>query len=328
MTTAAATTVVEAAFRNSATAGSGWTQLASTSILMSEYQAFSSPQTGTAVTQTGGGTTDIIVNAITGTSLALRGSPQSFDGSANTISFTIPTIVSGDYLVIDLAIGNGPQILSVDPLAWGPLTQNQALAHSPTGLVMNNLFAYYNPARTGGYIQSYPGIDLFTGVGYPTVSSFNLQVNSWNGSTFQAPLIAAVWTNVSAFDFTLAGGSPAIGAGSNPGSSGGFSLVPTSQSSMIGTPTPGFPAAALTTRSDSGVTLGAIGSGGALPALRLRWMRFSWNWKTVVTLGAAVLIENPTVSRRNVLLLQQQDGGASGENTAGPRPHKQRNCRE
>ena len=329
-TTAAATTVVEAAFRINSTAGSGWTQLAATSILMSEYQSFSSPQTSVAVTQTGGGSTSILVNAITGTSLTLRGSPQSVDQgrTSNAVSFTIPTIVSGDYLVMDVAVGSGPQLLAIDPLAWGPPAQNQALANSPVGLVINNAFAYYATATTGGYIQTYPGVTLFAGVGYPTVSSYNLQVNAYNGSGFNAPLVGAVWNGAPNFDFTLAGGSPLIGAGTNPGSGGGFSLVPAYQTPMNGPPTPGFPIASLTSRTDNGVTLGALQSGAPVPSLRLRWMRFGWDWKTIVTLGAAVLIENPTVSRRNVLLLQQQDGGASGENAAAPRPHKQRNCRE
>jgi hypothetical protein len=317
-TTAATNTVIFGSFRTgSAGAGAGWTQAAALGDLMSEYKVTTSPQTSLSVTQSGSISTSILVDAIAGASLTIRGTPQSSTNSnTNSVSFTIPSIVSGDILVMDIAIGNGPDMLAIDPLTWGPPALNIALnSGSPTGLVVNNLFAYYNPSMSGGYIQTYPGIVLFGGVSYPTVSSFNLQVNAYNGSGFNAPLVGAVWNNVSAFDFTLAGGSPAIGAGTNPGSGGSLgSLVPTFQTSMIGTPTPGYPIAALTARTDNGGTLGAIGSGGPPPPTlgpRLRF-RFGWDWKLGFAIGAAALIENnPSVSRRNMLLLQ--DGPASGE---------------
>lgn len=316
-TTAASNTVIFASFRNPSTAGAGWTQAASLGDLMSEYQVFSSPQTSLAVTQVGGGSTSILVDAITGTSLTLRGSVQSSTNSdTNAVAFTIPTIVSGDFLCLDVAIGDGPLLLAIDPLAWGPPAQNQALANSPIGLVIDDAFAYYATATTGGYIQTYPGVTLFAGVGYPTVSSYNLQVNAYNGSGFNSPLVAAVWNNAPNFDFTLAGGSPLIGAGTNPGSGGGFSLVPTYQTSMNGPPTPGFPIAALTNRSDNGVTLGALQSGSAAPAPRLRWMNYGW--KLSVAIGfIGMVAKNPTTSRRSMLLSlgRRRLGGDSAAKT-------------
>lgn len=325
-TTAATNTALLASFRNASTAGAGWTQAASLGDLMAEYKIVASPQAGSSVTQTGGSSTSIIVDALVQSgSLAVRGTPQSSTATTNAVSFTIPTIAIGDVLILDAALGNGPILLDIDPLAWGPPAMNTALAHSPVGSVINNAFAYYNPALTGGYIQTFPGEVLVAGVGYPTVSANNIQVNAYNGSGFNAPLVAAVWTDATNFDFTLAGSSPLIGAGTNPGTGNSFSLVPTFQTSMIGTPTPGYPIAALTARTDTGGTLGAIGSGGAPPAQQLRLkFRLGWDWKAlVVTVGAIAIVENPTVSRRNMLSLQNRRGGpAWGSGTAPTRPER------
>lgn len=317
-TTAATNTAILASFRTGSTAGSGWTQIAALSFLMSEYKIVGAPQTGAAVTQTGGSATSILVDAIAGTSLAVRGTPQSATVTSNAVAFTIPTIVSGDVLVLDVAMSNTgiaqqSILLAIDAAAWGPPAQNQALAHSPVGSVINNAFAYYNPTgvgsiATGGYLQTFPGALLYGGVGYPTVSANNLQVNAYNGSGFDAPLVGAVWTNAPNFDFTLAGGSPLIGAGTNPGTGNSFSLVPTFQTSMIGTPTPGFPIAALTPRSDTGGTLGAIGSSATPAGLRLRF-KFGWDWKvTALTVAAIKIGGNPILSRRELLSLRETAG--------------------
>ena len=316
-TTAATNTAIIASFRTGSTAGAGWTQDAAVSFLMVEHKIVSSPQAGSSVTQTGGSSTSIIVDAIVQSgSLAQRGSPQQFfNGNASTFQFTIPSISVGDVLVLDFAPANGIDVRAIDPLAWGPPCTNQALAHSPIGLIVNDAFAYFNPANsgfnTGGYLQTFPGATLFGGVGYPTVSSFNTQVNAYNGSGFNAPLVAAVWTNATTFDFSLVGGSPLIGAGTNPGTGGGYSLVPTTQP-VVGTPTPGFPIANAAARTDNGLTLGAVGPGAPVPGPRLRWMKFGWDWKLgLAILAVAKVAQNPNISRRRMLLLH--DGPASGE---------------
>lgn len=327
-TTAASNTAILAAFRTSTTAGSGWTQLAALSDVMSEYQVVSSPQSSLAVTQSGGSSTQIFVEALaqkSGGTLALRGSPQTFDGSSDAMQWTVPSISVGDVLIIDVDVGSGRILKYVDPRAWGPPSQNEAINAAPGGIVINNLGVYYNPTGagtgktpSGGWLQSFPtNPDLVMG-GHPTISATNLQVNTFNGTGFDSPLVAAVCSDVPNFDFRLISGSPAINAGTNPGSGDGNSLVPVFQTSMIGPPAPGFPIAALTTRSDSGNNLGAFQFGASAPNLRLKWMRFGWDWKTVVTLGAAVIVKNPVMSRRNMLLLQ--DGATSGEAAPPPGP--------
>jgi len=328
-TTAAANTAIIASFRTGSTAGAGWTQDAAVSFLMVEHKIVSSAGT-ISVTQTGGGSASIIVDALvqSGGTITQRGTPQaSYQPNAIAAQFTIPSISVGDVLILDFAPANGVEVRAIDPLAWGPPCQNQALAHSPIGWIGNNALAFFNPTgtyNTGGYLQTFPGATLYAGVGYPTVSSFNIQVNAYNGSGFNAPLIAAVWTDATNLDFTLANGSPLIGAGTNPGMGSGFSLVPTFQTSMIGTPTPGFPIAALTARADGGGTLGAIGSGGPTTGPHLRWLRFGWDWKSlIVTVGILAVVENPTMSRRKMLLLREPQGDPSSGEEEPPHPSRE-----
>ena len=319
-TTAATHTAILAAFRDSATAGAGYTQQAALPFMMAQSKIVTTAQTGLAVTQTGGGATSILVDALSGT-ITQRGSAVTWTANTNNMQFTIPSISIGDVLTLVAVVGNGPQLLAVDPLAWGAPAQNQAINAAPIGSIINCVSAYYNPTgagsagggfATGGWLQTYPGVLLYGGVSYPTVSSFNLQADTFNGTTFAAPLVAAVWTDAPNDDFTLAGSSPAIGAGTNPGTGHSFSLVPVYQTSMIGTPVPGGQIAALTARSDGGTTLGAIGSGVAppAPALRLKF-RFGWDWKLgAALLAAAVIQNNPSVSRRNMLLLTDETKAA------------------
>lgn len=319
-TTAATNTAIIASFRGAATAGAGWTQQSSLSFIMVESKIVSSSQTGLAVTQVGSGASQWLVDALSGT-ITQRGSSVTSSVNTNVMSFTIPSIVTGDVLILTAGIGNGPELLAVDPLAWGPPCQNQAIGAAPIGSIVNCISAYYNPTGggsagggfgTGGWVQTFPGVVLYGGVSYPTVSAFNLQSDVFNGSTFAAPLVGAVWTDATNFDFTLAGSSPAVGVGVVPGTGhGGYSLTPVYQTSMIGTPTPGQPIAALTARTDSGLTLGAIGAGSSptTPGPRMRWMRFGWDWRLGLAILAVATVErNPTVTRRRVLALPDASG--------------------
>lgn len=320
-TTAAGATAILASFRNGATAGASWTQAASLSFLMSEYRIVAPPQTGLAVTQIGGGSTDILVDALvqTGT-LAVRGAPQTFDGNANAVQWTIPTVAIGDVLVIDVAVGNGPYILAIDPP--GPPVQNQSIASSPIGLIVNCVAANYNPTgagigiSSGGWVSQFPGEVLPPT--YPTIDLHNLLVNTWNGSTFDAPFYGAVWNDATNFDFTLKAGSLATNAGTTiPGTGHAGdpvigNLAPTYQTSMVGPPTPGELIRPLTTRTDGGLSLGAFQYQHidtpleTAPPVRLGpWFKFGWNWKFgVATVGAMLIVNNPKISRRKLFRLR------------------------
>jgi hypothetical protein len=263
--------VVVAAYRGTGTAGSGFTQIdTNLNVLNAQYKICSTSQSGLSIPQSGGTTGDYFLG-----DAIVTGAGGGVDGTASVTSSTGPTKVSttitttqSDTILIAFIncdiIGNG-SISTIDQISFPPATQIQTGA--PIGLFENNLVGNFNPSYTGGYLSN-PGTFTFPS-GTVTVGGHNLSVNTFNGSTFSAPLFSAVFTDQPNYNYTLTGGSPAIGAGADPGSNPhpanfvGASLAPAYELKIFGLPTPGTPIPAKTARPNTaGVfDIGAFESG-------------------------------------------------------------------
>jgi hypothetical protein len=227
--------------------------------MVAQFKSFTSAQTGLSV-PSGGGGNFLIVDALLGSAAAptLVGSAVAISGSGGNANFTIPSAAAGDIIVImaDQAIGGIGQVGT-------PPAATQVVGVSPIIVVQNCICANYNPSATGGnnLVWVAPG---GTPPSANVTQTTNLYASPWNGSTFGSPSFGTVFadSNQAHYNYALAGGSPALNAASNPGTSPyGQSLIPAYQSSYTGTVTPGTPIPAKTPRSDIGPALtGAIGA--------------------------------------------------------------------
>jgi hypothetical protein len=266
--TALTNDTVLSVFRTNATgAGTGFTLLGAVgSLCNAQYAPFTTAQTGLAVGISGGGasTNAMIVDVLHGTSGAptLVGSAITINTTANKVNFTVPSAAADDYIVLLVTPSDSFGQISGIGLIGTPLA-NTAVGVSPVVLIQNTICCNYNPGFTGGNNlawMEYYGAPPSTNVTQTT----NLYASPWNGSTFGSPSFGTVFadSNQTHYNYALAGGSPALNAASNPGSSPyGQSLIPVYQSSYTGTVTPGTPIPPKTPRSDIGPALtGAIGA--------------------------------------------------------------------
>jgi hypothetical protein len=212
-----------------------------------EYKTFSSPQTGLAITASGGG--QVLADALTGSGLTITHATGSFptvaNGPDNTTlqQFTI-SANAGDYIIFFGGSYYGPVTLD-PPYPWIGLS----ITGSPIGYFDNNLVEYFNVTPNGGYVSP-SGTLVIEG-------THNLQTNYSTANpgpgvpTYNAPVPG--FNNESNYDYNLVLGSAAIGAGTNPGSSPeGYSLVPAYQINYVGLPTPGTPIPPLVARPNTG----------------------------------------------------------------------------
>lgn len=256
ITTSATNTVLVAAYRGTGTAGAGFTQIGSNPNLVNgEYKVLSGATT-TNVPQTGGSTSDaflgdaIVVGVGGGVDATATGTAAS---PSPKLTVSITTTQSNDILVAFITTLGVSGIGAIDQI--GPPPISQITTGAPLGSFQNNITAYFNPAQTGGYVCQ-PGRTFPTGT--ITVGANNLQASPFNGSTFRAPLVSAVMTDTPNYNYTLIVGSPAIGAGANPGSNPyptnpiGANLQPHYELKLFGLPTPGTPIPSKTARPNTG----------------------------------------------------------------------------
>ena len=246
------------------TAGSGYTQIYSNNLLNSEYQVVAGPQTNFAVTQTGGGASDICIADV-----VVVGAGGGVDGTATLTSstnirkasLTISTTQSDDILILQVTTDVPyAQIANVDQV--GPPPTSLLVAGTPSGLVDNNLLGNYYPVPTGGLFNYAGGNGGVLPGGYITDGGHNTQVNTYSGSgsTFNPPLFSAVFADATPtdYDYRLKVGSVPIGAGADPGSSPeGQVLAPAYELKLFGLPTPGAPIPAKTARTNISWDTGA-----------------------------------------------------------------------
>ncbi len=248
------------AFRNftgSGSVGGGFTAIISNSALTAEYLLFSTAQTNLSVTQGGTAANRVYADIIALTSGGgLDGSPLVYTGTGSSFQMTITTANAGDVLL--LITGTSKNVVAVDQI--GPPPFGTAVTGSPVVLVQNDIIVNFNPSPTGGIL-----VDGVTG-GYPSGPAItltdNLIVNPFNGTSFGVPTYATVFADATQTDFayTLKAGSPAIGAGADPGTVGGFNLAPAYQVAYVGPglPTPGVPLPPLAARTNASWDIGGL----------------------------------------------------------------------
>ena len=248
---------------NPGTAGSGYTQIYSHNNLNSQYEIFAFAQTGLSVAATSGNGGPMIADVIVG------GAGIGVDGTATLASaanvrhgqLTISTTQPNDILILQVALDTAyAQIAAIDQDLSAP-PASLLVGGAPIGIVQNNAIANFNPAATGGiyfYAGGTGGNNSLPG-GYLTTAN-NYQFNTFNGSTFVAPLWASVIADPvqSDYDYRLASLSGAIGYGANPGANPyptnriGPSLAPAYELKLFGLPTPGTPIPSKTVRPNTG----------------------------------------------------------------------------
>lgn len=263
---------VLSAIRSSGTAASGWTQISTASLMNASYKASTGAVSGLSVTETGGSSSDTLVcDILVGSSAppTLISSVAVSGSDTQTVNFTISSANAGDVLYLMLGEDSTANVTALGKISTPAYCSAQT--GSPALLLQNDILANFNQAQTNG-VSVFGDNSVLTPSGAVTTIT-NQTANPYNGSTYFAPIWSTVFANAtqSNFVYTLASGSPALGAATGPGSSReGQSLVPVSQVSWSGSPTPGTPIPAKTARSDisnasgtspfTGPTAGAIGA--------------------------------------------------------------------
>lgn len=263
ITTAGGNVTVLALFRSGGTAGAGYTQLQTATGLNAMFASFSAGQTALPVTETGGSSADILMtDCLTGTSAApTLVTSQLISGASGSaqVNFTVASANAGDILYLQI-ITDQANLAAIGQI--GPPPYSLAVNASPYCLVQNCLTANFNSAAVGGGLVVTDRIVAMP-AGAVTETT-NLKANPFNGTTFGSPTWATVFSDSNQADYvyTLASGSPALNAASNPGSSPeGQNLIPTFQTGWSGLPTPGTPIPAKVGRTDIGPALtGSIGA--------------------------------------------------------------------
>jgi hypothetical protein len=260
--TAGGNVTVLAAIKSSGTAGSGFTQISTSSLMNASYKQSSSALTGQVVTETGGSTnSEMIVDVLAGAS-----APPTLINTINVtasgylLNFTIPAANAGDILYLMLGEDNVASIGAGGSI--GVPLSSTAVGVSPICLIQNNISANFNTTRTGGWTCVDDSVTTASTANYTLTTS--LQVNPHNGSSFGSPTWETVFadSDQTHYDYRLAFSSPAKNAASNPGTDPhGRDLIPHFQTNFHGSPTPGTPIPAKAARSDIGPALtGSIGA--------------------------------------------------------------------
>jgi len=260
--TAAAHSMVLAGFRSAGTAGAGFTQISTGTLMNAAYAAFTSAQSSLSITETGGSSSDLFfIDALAGSGAApTLVSSINLSGTGAVANFTITSANAGDYLVLMIGQNNLSNVAAVGQIAAPPLSA--AVGASPVCVVQNCIGVNFKSSYTAGSMAI-----SSAGAAVPSANlteTTNLACNPFIGTTFGTPSFGTVFADgdQSHYDYRLAPGSPALHAASDPGTSPeGHDLVPHYQSSWCGLPTPGTPIAAKTSRSDVGAgKTGAIGA--------------------------------------------------------------------
>lgn len=222
---------------------------------MSEFKVLRSSQTLTIIEGTGSTNEGdaVIADIISlSDSDSVVGERVTASGRGRTAKLRI-SADAGDVLILQMNV----KAVAVDP--GGPPVVSTATSGSPIIRVQNCLLANFNATATGGVLvsssKSYPS-------GALTLRN-NLLANPYNGSTFGKPTWATVFAEPqqARFDYRLASRSPAIGAGSNPGSSPeGRSLAAVYENQINDLPRPGSPIPRLKARRNSSWDQGAFES--------------------------------------------------------------------
>ena len=180
----------------------------------------------------------------------VNGSPVTANGAGRSARLTV-SADAGDILIIQMNV----KAAAIDH-SGAPII-NTATTDSPVVYVQNCLLAHFDPSPTGGVLvnshKTYPSGTLKV--------ANNLLVTPYKGTKFGEPKWPTVFagTDQADFDYRLATESPAIGTGSNPGSSlEGKSLAPVYQNQVVGLPKSGVPVSPLKSRPNSTWDAGAF----------------------------------------------------------------------
>jgi hypothetical protein len=195
---------------------------------------------------------DVVVADIVplGANGAVIGTPVTVNGAGTTARLTV-SAEAGDVLVLQMNVN----AVAIDHS--GVPIINTATTSSPFVHVQNCLLANFDPSLTGGVFVSsqktYPSGTL--------KAANNLPVDPHKKANVGEPKWSTVFAGAEQtdFDYQLAAGSPAIGAGSNPGTSlEGKTLAPVNQSQIFGLLKPGALVPPLKPRSNSTWDVGAF----------------------------------------------------------------------